>query len=225
MSSELPNEVLIGACCDWRHPDWLGPFYPEDMPPEWQIAYYANNYRALGLTQGLWQEAATLAELVEETPDHFYFFPVVQQAEVMNVGWETHFTTLSGKLGAVIIEPPQSLLDDDDRFAEYCANRWQGVPWVLSVKQERLSARQLQIVQGHGVSLCWHGDGEPVWGHGGLAVTRLEGGSAWDLPQLRRCAQPVIDAWRADKLTAVIFSGNPPHLKNMDNLSVILSLL
>jgi uncharacterized protein YecE (DUF72 family) len=36
--------VLIGAC-GWQHNDWTGEFYPDDLPEEWRLGYYAHEYQ------------------------------------------------------------------------------------------------------------------------------------------------------------------------------------
>ena len=37
------TEVLTGAA-DWRAEEWKDNYYPGDLPEEWQLAYYANEY-------------------------------------------------------------------------------------------------------------------------------------------------------------------------------------
>lgn len=37
------------AARGWQHPAWLSSFYPEDMPQEWQLAYYSNEFRSVVL--------------------------------------------------------------------------------------------------------------------------------------------------------------------------------
>ena len=41
-----PAEILIGAR-GWEHEAWTGTFYPDGMPPEWRLTFYANAFRAV----------------------------------------------------------------------------------------------------------------------------------------------------------------------------------
>jgi hypothetical protein len=70
--------VSIGMF-DWRHQSWNGTFYPEDLPAEWQLAYYANEWRCVMLPYRSWAEGSVdqisrrLAEWREEVDPEFQF--------------------------------------------------------------------------------------------------------------------------------------------------------
>lgn len=44
----------------WQHADWQGAFYPDDLPPDWQLAYYNNFFGCVYLGHAEWR-AASLA--------------------------------------------------------------------------------------------------------------------------------------------------------------------
>lgn len=46
-----------------EHPQWVGTYYPEGMPAEWRLDFYANRFRALLLPGG--EEPEGLDELDE----------------------------------------------------------------------------------------------------------------------------------------------------------------
>jgi len=52
----MTRVVHLGAC-DWRHPEWLGPFYPEDMPEEWQLAFYYTQFSCVWIDGEAWYSA------------------------------------------------------------------------------------------------------------------------------------------------------------------------
>lgn len=39
----MDTEVLIGTM-DWRGPGWQSGYYPPDMPEDWQLGFYANEF-------------------------------------------------------------------------------------------------------------------------------------------------------------------------------------
>ncbi|WP_319380036.1 hypothetical protein [Thiomicrorhabdus sp.] len=47
------ENLTLGAK-GWQHPAWEKTFYPEDMPEEWQLDYYANEFRALLIPYEIW---------------------------------------------------------------------------------------------------------------------------------------------------------------------------
>ncbi len=66
------GEIGIGAR-GWLHPGWAGVFYPEDLPPDWRLAYYANEFDRVVIREQEWQQAGDMAALREEVPAHFRF--------------------------------------------------------------------------------------------------------------------------------------------------------
>ncbi len=48
-----PPLIEIGVR-DWEHPGWQGVFYPEDLPAEWRLGYYANEWRAVLVPYQRW---------------------------------------------------------------------------------------------------------------------------------------------------------------------------
>lgn len=45
------------AAYGWEHALWSGVFYPDDLPPEWRLAYYANEFHAVVVPAQRWQHA------------------------------------------------------------------------------------------------------------------------------------------------------------------------
>lgn len=66
--------LIVGAA-DWRHPRWVGDYYPEDLPPEWRLAFYANDFTGVLLAEARWRGAAEAAwaHWREEAPAGFRF--------------------------------------------------------------------------------------------------------------------------------------------------------
>ncbi|MGE5027404.1 MAG: hypothetical protein ACM3JK_02925 [Betaproteobacteria bacterium] len=63
------------ASAGWEHPEWNGGFYPDDLPPEWRLAYYAHIYPGVYLSRAAWSDCdlQTLSGWVDDTPAHFRF--------------------------------------------------------------------------------------------------------------------------------------------------------
>lgn len=50
--------VYLGAS-DWRHSEWVGEFYPDDMPEDWRLAYYQTQYGCVWLARAAWLDLPT----------------------------------------------------------------------------------------------------------------------------------------------------------------------
>jgi hypothetical protein len=46
------------AARGWEFPAWSGDYYPQDLPAEWRLAYYANDFSLLLVPQARWVGAA-----------------------------------------------------------------------------------------------------------------------------------------------------------------------
>lgn len=59
----------------WDHPEWNGCFYPEDLPPEWRLAYYGNVFHCVYLSYAAWSscDLQTLSGWVNDTLERFRF--------------------------------------------------------------------------------------------------------------------------------------------------------
>ncbi len=66
--------VYLGAE-DWRHPEWVGELYPEEMPEEWHLAYYGSQFRCVYLERAVWSAASpeVRAQWAEDVPAGFRF--------------------------------------------------------------------------------------------------------------------------------------------------------
>lgn len=53
----MPVHHLDIVTLGWDLPGWLGKFYPEDLPPEWRLTYFANEFPAVLIPLRLWAGA------------------------------------------------------------------------------------------------------------------------------------------------------------------------
>jgi len=66
--------IRVGAC-GWDHIDWPGAFYPDDLPEDWRLSYYANEFSSILVPEDVWQaNDADFEQWVEDVPDDFRFY-------------------------------------------------------------------------------------------------------------------------------------------------------
>ena len=63
------------AARGWDHAAWSGGFYPEDLPAEWRLTYYANEFPAVIVPATAWGEAPAeqARQWYADTPEGFGF--------------------------------------------------------------------------------------------------------------------------------------------------------
>ncbi len=66
---------IVGAR-GWDHDAWLGRFYPDDLPSDWRLGYYANEFSGVLVPETQWRGVgeAEWQEWCDEVPDGFSFY-------------------------------------------------------------------------------------------------------------------------------------------------------
>lgn len=74
------NNLQIGTL-GWLHSDWVGGFYPDDMPQEWQLDYYSNAFRVVLVPENQWLSWSDedLEECVDGVEGEFGYYLKVEQ--------------------------------------------------------------------------------------------------------------------------------------------------
>lgn len=73
--------MLLGAY-GWIHDSWNGTFYPEDLPQDWQLSYYSNEFNAVLVPVGVWSEdfcatneaSFSCEDWLDSVSDEFHFY-------------------------------------------------------------------------------------------------------------------------------------------------------
>ena len=91
--------VRIGTI-GWLFDNWDRDYYPQDIPQEWKLGYYANEFTAVVVPEALWikADAEQLEEMVEDIHKDFGFYfrieghwPTIQQRERLKLTFAENF--------------------------------------------------------------------------------------------------------------------------------------
>ncbi len=100
--------LQIGAV-GWDHEDWQGVFYPSDMPHEWRLTYYANEYRSVLIPEYYWLDdvAPVPSQWLADVPESFEFYCLItkglfQYRKLAQI--DEVIGDLSEKLGGFILD-------------------------------------------------------------------------------------------------------------------------
>lgn len=68
-------ELVVGAR-GWEHTRWLETYYPDDLPEDWRLDYYANEFGCVVLPAEVWMTAGeeAIEQWLEGVEDDFMFF-------------------------------------------------------------------------------------------------------------------------------------------------------
>ena len=69
------NQLVFIGAVNWRHPAWIGGFYPDDLPDDWLLSYYNTRFHTVYLPNSVWQATpeSTWTEWLNETHAGFVF--------------------------------------------------------------------------------------------------------------------------------------------------------
>ena len=83
-------EIITGAI-NWQHAQWLGQYYPQDLPTDWQLDFYANEFDAILISYSVCHSLVKdeLSGLLGDLPEKFIVFfevnDLAQQEYVNNL--------------------------------------------------------------------------------------------------------------------------------------------
>jgi len=68
--------TIIIASNGWIHKSWIDNFYPTDLPEAWRLAYYANEFSAVLVSEEDWLKISdnVLEDLLSDVSGDFHFF-------------------------------------------------------------------------------------------------------------------------------------------------------
>ena len=79
----MTEELMVGTI-GWDHSEWVGGFYPDDLPDDWRFSYYSNDYRAVLATADHFrpENIADITEWAEDCDDAFRFIVEIPEASL-----------------------------------------------------------------------------------------------------------------------------------------------
>lgn len=77
------------AAYGWSPVDWQQAFYPDDLPRDWQVSYYANEFKSILLPASTWGDAplADAAYWRSEVGEDFSFYVEITPALLQAGHW------------------------------------------------------------------------------------------------------------------------------------------
>lgn len=73
-SASAEDSIRVGTC-GWDHAHWQGAFYPGDLPDDWRLSYYANEFLTVLVAEDEWRSnLGRLDEWLDEVPQGFRFY-------------------------------------------------------------------------------------------------------------------------------------------------------
>ena len=220
--------VLLGAA-DWRHTAWQGQFYPQDLPEEWQLAYYANEFPVVLIRQQQLQ-VDEVEEWLENSDESLLFLYELDlcatdtdyAASLQNS--KAAIELLGSRCAGLLIRLESQQANDQSYLLALVSACQEILPLCIDCDEE-LSLDSRELLQQHQIGWCWHGtDDESGLVQGALAVCRVES-NGLEPRTLRKYVESCINVSSDHRRVILIFDGLPPDTQVMQNAKIIYELL
>jgi hypothetical protein len=216
--------LLIGAT-GWSHAGWLTDFYPEDLPGDWQLGYYANEFPVVLVTDREWAlPNADAGQWCEDTERSFQFVIEIKAATKETIQQQLDRLAGFGSrcVGIILCTPANSDVATIKAQLEVIGDSW---PVCLDFGNDEPDKTLLLWLQEQNIGWCWHGVGAADGlQQGTLAVSRIR--AQQDNPrQTRQWVETALAGSNEHCRAILLFGGEPPAIELMRQAQVILDLL
>lgn len=226
-SAAASCDVLVGSR-GWEHQAWSGPFYPDDLPQDWRLTYYANAFRSVLVpAERLLRMAGDEpAQWLEDVPDGFIFFLEASQELMaeMNCGKFLSLAgTFEGCIGGVLLELGTESWPSPEELESWLSGLSARYPLGVDISAGHLPGELFRVLARYPAGGVWR-PVEPSWSEHKGCIGFLDA-PAGDLRRLREQVQ-AFAAWAGDCRQALLCFGDGPRVPEfMGEARVIAELL
>lgn len=223
------HRVLMGAC-GWNHQAWLNDFYSEDLPEDWQLGFYSNEFPVVYVPAADWINVADLSGWTEDVSDSFRFVleisgDVLNDEQRFSAALEKVKTLDDFCLGLVFQLTPSICKDID--LLQQCVDLAQViVPVCVEMNGVTLTDELKNILLKQNISEVWDGssDENENFKRGSLAISHVSDDEL-DMASLRKVIEHCLGVSSENCISVLCLDGDPPSLEKLRNADVILNLL
>ena len=143
MHLSAENRLLLGTT-GWRRPDWDQAYYPEDLPPDWHLAYLANDADCVLLPESTWRVASApgwLAQLDEAPPELLFLLRLEQPADPVARAALARF---AGHRVILLVDRPDPRLDDFEQWPGLGPDAWSAAGGTARLLRWRIDTFDLR---------------------------------------------------------------------------------
>ncbi len=220
--------ILIGAY-GWQSPQWDGEFYPDDLPIEWKIGYYGNEFQIVVVPNEYWSSSPDqFQEWLDESDDALRFICEWPATGAINGDYEQAkqgITLLGERVAAVLVPITQMPTEPEWQFINGIAQD-QLISFHINseVRADFLATLDTRLPE-LDFGICWNGDqasqDDVKCGQMGICLLTKDR----EPKDLRRLLETMIATSDSDRSLALIVGGAPPDMKLLTNAGIILDLL
>lgn len=227
--SVVTHRVLMGTC-GWKHQAWLNNFYSADLPEEWQLGFYSNEFPVVYVPASDWLDEVDLTKWTEDISDNFRF--VLEVPERVLISEEQFVTTLEKikTLGefclGLVFQFTQNICNDSELIKSRIEIA-KAMALVCIDKSGQIFTDEINnLLAELEVAEVWDGESQRSenLNRGGLAICRVSANEL-AMADLKNVVAGCLSASTEDCISVLCLDGEPASLEVLRNADTILNLL
>ncbi|NOX42999.1 MAG: hypothetical protein GXP19_04600 [Gammaproteobacteria bacterium] len=233
MSASSHKDILIGAT-GWNHEAWVGSYYPENLPEDWRLSFYSNEFTTVLVPECDWIniQKEDIEQWINDTHDEFIFFfeaNLTTNTAIDQIQRAANLLESQNKdrsqVGALLITVPPETSEAD------LLNINSKLPPNLSVSfdfiKSKLSDTKLEdILSSLSLNTTWHSDlSYKHTPNNGLQLGILDTKTEHSNKQLKNYFEQFRSITNNSSQVALFLSGHPPDINNLYNIKMIKELI
>lgn len=211
----MAEPILIGTR-GWDYPEWSGGFYPEKLPDDWRLSYYANHLRAV-LVPAEFLELTNEERVrgwVEDTYDEFRF---VLEVPATLADLPRLIAPIRPQVAGLLLRVPPA--PDPSWLTARLGELAATFPVCVDLPADWRTPDALGALAAHDAGLCWHADTEAAPRPGGRLMVALA--TTTELRAQRRLLE-TLAAWRGEERIAALCFDDPEAAKQARVLAELM---
>ena len=207
----MSNKTLEIGAFGWLHPGWDDSYYPEDLPEDWRLDFYSHHFNVLLMPCDDWKQVSQddVEQWLSDVKSDFVFF--LQLSRVPDQATMQQLQMIKGvlaeRLTGLVWQGDSDVLQSGDIAV------LQGIAAVLIDNDNSVAAQQMQC--------CWR-DGREVQS---TILGFISAEQATDTRALRKLIEAFLQQGEDDSDLYLIFEGQPPLIKAMEDTRIIEQML
>ncbi len=230
--SQRDYRILIGTA-GWQHPEWGNEvFYPEDLPKDWYLSFYSNEFPVVLVTAQQWSDVSTteqiVDEMIEQASEGFKCVFELNLAEQESI--QTRLALLQkieNTLSGLLVQANHSLISDE-KSREQLADLSKRFNVCLDLNGEVANESLTAFCEQHAISLCWRGEQQQVlpdnarlW----LARCNSNEEDKAVVQCLKRSIAEQLKLETPSREHVLIIDGSPPSIEVTRNANIMLDIM
>ena len=238
--SKRDYRILMGAA-DWHHQEWGNDiFYPDDLPEDWYLSFYANEFPVALVKNEQWLDVDAAEKIVDEiieqaTPG----FKCVFELDLSANNWEC-LEEIQSRVkyldnaqeflgGLLVLINAQSI--EDKRFCDVInslSSQFAVCLELVDSLNEESTTALTNFCEQHSISVCWHGEGAPIVPDASkLWVVRCDSAEENKVlvQQLKILIAEQLKLEKLSREHVLIVDGVPPKIETIRNAMIMMDIM